>query len=135
MIVHLMQPTNSSCVQTCVAMLLGHLNVDEVFKGLPSKKSGTKHKALIAYLHQIGVPCNDRLTVLRSNKLPELAFVRISWGKRWGHFVLKVGNTWHDPELTTPFTGTLPPERSWYGNGRVTSYLEVKTDLSSLRAR
>lgn len=129
MITHQMQPTNATCVQTCLAMLLG-LPVDKVLEKLPHKNSGTRHKPMVEFLREHGVQCADRLTILRKREVPPLALVRIRWPNKKAHLVLKVRNAWHDPELPAPFTGRLPPDRSWANQGRVTSFLEIEDGSS-----
>ncbi len=126
-ITHQMQPTLMTCAQTCIAMLLG-IPVEEVMLSLPDKKSGTQHKAMIAYLHARGVSCASRLTSLYGKELPSLAFARIRLpDKQGGHLVLRAGDTWHDPALPTPFRGKLPADRHW-GRGRyVTSFLDLSS--------
>lgn len=121
---HIKQPTDSSCVQACLAMYLEQ-PIEFVFKYLPNRKSGIKHKAMIAFLRECGVTCADHMTSAVGKRLPFMALVRIIWPDKKAHIVLKVGRTWHDPLLDAPFTGDLPASREWSGGGRVTSFLEL----------
>lgn len=121
---HVKQPTDSSCVQACLAMYLEQ-SIDFIFKSLPNRKGGTKHKAMITFLRECGVTCADHMTSAVGKRLPRVALVRITWPNKKAHIVLKFGRTWHDPLLDAPFKGDLPASREWSGGGRVTSFLEL----------
>ena len=123
-IVHVKQSTDASCVQACLAMYLG-MPIGVVFTHLHPRDSGTKHKAMIDFLHRNGVECAGRMTSAMGKTLPEVALVRITWANKKAHIVLKVGRTWHDPLFDKPFTGDLPKDRAWSGGGRVTSFLAL----------
>jgi hypothetical protein len=122
---HIQQPTEFACAQSCAAMLLDHDDASIVMRDLPPRRTGTKHKALLAYLRDQRIVVDDRFTSARGKAFPNLALVRITWPDRVGHLVVLCHGWWHDPLLPQPFQGTPPPDLSWSSGGRITSYCEV----------
>lgn len=122
--VHRKQPTETSCAQACLAMIFD-IPVADVLVHLPSRRGGTKHKAMIKFLQDRGIKCDSRLTNARHKPLPEVGLVRITWPNNKAHIVLKVGRTWHDPMLAGFFTGVPNPPLSWASDGRITSFLAL----------
>lgn len=124
--IHIQQSTPTSCAQAVAAMLTG-LPITQVLEELPhTKRVGTKHKNLIAYLKSRGIKCGARFNSA-IHGLPSTCIVRVTWpGKpKRAHLLLKSNNTWYDPLFERPFSGTMDSARS-YGHGRITGYCSIE---------
>lgn len=126
---HVKQPNDYTCVPAVVAMITKEPIESLIAELRPTPKSGTPHKRLVRALMNRGVRCAGGFVSVRGRPLPHTCIVRVSWGKRLGHVVLKVGRQWFDPALDAPFTGDPPMEKSgrrvWAGEARITSALWV----------
>lgn len=129
MIAHVRQPNGYTCVPAVVAMLTNEPIAALIAELRPTPKGGTPHKRLVRALKSRGVRCGDRFVNVRGRPLPHTCIVRVSWGKRLGHVVLKVGRQWFDPQLPEPFTGepimTTCGNRYWVDAARITSALWI----------
>jgi hypothetical protein len=127
-IIHVRQPTETSCGQACAAMLLNK-PIDLVIKELPHTKIiGTRHRDLIAYLQINGLICSPFFVNASNHLLPDLALVRVTWtGVKpvRAHLIVKCGDTWHDPLFEAPFRQWKPIIDRQYGRGRITSFVKV----------
>lgn len=130
MIAHVKQPNNYTCVPAVIAMITNEPVELLIAELRPTPKSGTPHKRMRQALKKRGVSCGERFVNMRGKPLPHTCVVRIAWGKRLGHVVLKVGAQWFDPLLDRPFTGEPPMDgsgfRPWVGGARITSALWVQ---------
>ncbi len=126
---HVQQPNEFTCVPAVVSMITKEPIETLIAELRPTPKSGTPHKRLVRALKSRGVPCGDRFVNMRGKSLPHTCIVRVSWGKRLGHVVLKVGRQWFDPQLSQPFTGeptmTASGQRVWVDSARITSALWI----------
>ena len=124
---HIKQPNDYTCVPAVVAMITRDPLESLIAELRPTPKSGTPHKRMVAALKGRGVPCGDRFVNMRGKPMPHTCIVRVSWGRRLGHVVLKVGRRWFDPLLDAPFVGepimTVSGERVWVDCARITSAL------------
>lgn len=124
---HVKQPNGYTCVPAVVAMITKEPIEALIAELRPTPKSGTPHKRLVRALKSRAVPCGDRFVNMRGRPLPHTCIVRVSWGKRLGHVVLKVGRRWFDPQLDGPFAGepimTVSGQRVWVNCARITSAL------------
>jgi len=91
----ILQPTDYSCGQTCLAMLLNK-PVELMFQHLPDSPRGTYVGQLIQVLRHYGVSCDDRLT----NGLPKTtrAIGRVIFPHvKQGHWIVLHRGTILDP--------------------------------------
>lgn len=126
-LIHVKQPTPTSCAPACVAMVTGvdvHTLIAEM---RPGPKRGTAHERIIRALRARGVQCGDRFQSVRGRPLPRFAIVRITHPNKRGHVVVKHEQTWFDPLLDALFTGDPPRGlvTPWAGGSRITSALWV----------
>lgn len=126
-IIHVRQPTLTSCAQACIAMITG-IDVSYLIERMkPGPKSGTRGAAIVRELRNIGVRCGDRFQPIRGRPFPRFAIVRITHTDKRGHVVVKHESTWFDPMLEAPFQGD-PPRAAvtpWAGGSRITSTLWI----------
>ncbi len=110
------QPTENSCGQTCIAMLLD-IPVADVLRDLPDRPRGTRASELRAYLHLRGFDVSDRLQRTGWSyalTLPPIAILRLKWpGVALGHWILWIHG------------GHIDPAQPAARGGRVTSFLAV----------
>ena len=120
---HVRQPAGSNlCGQACVAMLLG-CDLRSASK-LVGREGPTLATQLAKALRVGGLRIAGRSTVWRNQKLPPIAIMKIKFKRRdLAHWVLKRGNSVHDPRKRTalPFDSQLWADR----RGRITSFLSV----------
>lgn len=127
MIVHVRQPTETSCAQACIAMITGVSVHELIARMTPGRKTGTRGAAIVRELRDRGIRCGDRFVSLRGRPFPRFAIVRIIYPNKRGHVVVKYERTWFDPGLEGPFDGD-PPRGAvmpWAGGARITSALWI----------
>ena len=130
-IVHVRQPTESSCAQACIAMITGASVLDLIARMRPGRKTGTRGAAIVRELRDRGIACGDRFVPLSGKPFPRFAVVRIVHPNKRGHVVVKFERTWFDPMLQGPFDGD-PPRGAitpWAGGSRITSALWIQDGM------
>lgn len=138
---HVRQPSGSRlCGQSVVAMILG-VPLEESVSRFDGHTSGTRTRMLCDVLRDNGVsiPENAKLKVIRKGDLPEFGILKITWkipGRKisHGHWILKVGDVIHDPELDGP--ATIKAYDCWLPkvNGKITSYLELPINVDQRKS-
>jgi len=127
MILHVRQPTPTSCAQACIAMITGADVHALIAQMKPTAKRGTRGPDIVRVLRDHGVRCGDRFESVRGRPFPRFAIIRIVHADKRGHVVVKHDRTWFDPMLESSFTGD-PPRGAvtpWVGGSRITSALWI----------
>lgn len=114
--IHKIQPTNRSCGQTCLAMVLG-IPVGDVFVAL-KRTRGTTGSMLRRFLESRGRRCHVEQAY--RGVLPSVAIVNIQWPeapRAPGHWIVWANRRFYDPGCADP---TYSVRR-----GRIRSFIEV----------
>lgn len=112
------QPTDTTCGQTCVAMIVDR-TVDEVCE-LMGKKGKTRSKDLVKVLQHFKFDCSPSIRVNQQTKFPPLAILKLRHptDKTWSHWVVRKDGNDYDPS-----SEVCALAYGW----KLTSFIEVRS--------
>ena len=112
-----MQPTDTTCGQACIAMITGK-EIEEVIKDMKTDGS-TSIGQLIEALDFYGINHAERNTrISKKNPVPhEYSILTVHTNAGYTHWTLLFGGKYYDPEF-----GLIEGE---YAHGKITSFLGI----------
>lgn len=113
----IMQPTEFTCGQACIAMIAGK-TMEEVIKDMKTD-AATSIGQLIEILDYYGINHAEKnKRISKKNPVPyEYSILTVHMNAGYTHWVLLHDNKYYDPEF-----GILQGE---YPHGKITSFLEI----------